>query len=50
MFRILTENKNADAIKDFLACCGVDFTMFDCEGSWKGMCERSMLIEIDGAS
>jgi len=50
MFRILTEDKNVKFIKDLLARRCIDYTMYHCEGSWQGSPEKSMLIELDGAS
>jgi len=45
-----SRDKNADLVKEFLARSGIDYTMYDCEGSWKGLCEKSMLFELDGSS
>ncbi len=50
MFRILTENKNADAVKKLLASLDLDYTIYYCEGSWKRQSEKSMLIELGTAS
>ena len=50
MFRILTEDKNVECVRDFLDRYCVDYTMYRCEGSWQGSRERSMLIELDGVS
>jgi len=47
MFRILTEEKNVDQIKTTLNGLGLDFTLFNAQGSWKGMEENSLAIELD---
>ena len=50
MYRILTERKNADQVKDALRDRGFDYTVIDAEGSWRGQIEDSMAIELDGVS
>ncbi len=50
MYRILTENKNADAVKGLLGSLGLDYTMYYGDGSWQGQAENCMLIELDNAS
>ena len=47
MFRILTEEKNVDQLKATLVGLGLDFTLFNAQGSWKGMEENSLAIELD---
>jgi hypothetical protein len=47
MYRILTEEKNVDQIKAALNGLGLDFTLFNAQGSWKGMEENSLAIELD---
>ena len=49
MYRILTENKNADAVKGLLGSLGLDYTMYFGSGSWHGQAESCMLIELDSA-
>lgn len=46
MYRILTERKNVDRKRMFLAVCRVDYTMFDCCGAWHGVAEDSLAIEL----
>lgn len=50
MHRILTQWKRPATIRRLLRKLGVDFTLYACDGSWKGQRERSMLIELDGVS
>lgn len=50
MYRIFTERKNANAVKALLGRLGLDYTVYDCDGSWNGQTEKSMLIELDGVS
>lgn len=50
MYRILTENKNVEAIKSLLGNLGLDFTVYHGDGSWHGHTENSLLIELDRAS
>ena len=50
MYRILTERKNAEQVKAALGGFGLDYTVFDAEGSWNGQAENSMAIELDGVS
>ena len=48
MLRILTENKNRTSIEDELTRRGIDFTIYETEGTWKGEKEHSLIIEIEG--
>jgi hypothetical protein len=50
MLRIVTENKNLTGIKKILAHWNLDYTMFPAIGSWKGVEEPSLVIEICGFS
>ena len=50
MYRILTENKNADAVKGLLGSLGLDYTMYFGDGSWHGQAENCMLIELGNTS
>jgi hypothetical protein len=47
MYRILTERKNADQVKNLLVASGLDYTIFYGDGSWHGAAEYSMAIELD---
>jgi hypothetical protein len=46
MYRILTENKNADQVKRTLSGLGLDFTVYYGEGTWRGQHENSLMIEL----
>jgi len=50
MYRIVTENKNVDAIKKLLGSFGLDYTMYYCEGSWRLQSESSVVIELERTS
>ncbi len=50
MYRIVTENKNAETIKAFLGSFGLDYTVYYCEGSWQGQTENSMVVELGSVS
>jgi hypothetical protein len=50
MYRILTEDKNADQVKRMLEGLGLDYTVYYGDGSWRGQAENSMTIELDNAS
>ena len=50
MFRIVTESKNLPGIKKTLKRWGCDYTMFEATGSWHGVEEPSLVIEISGIS
>ena len=50
MLRIVTENKNLPGIKATLKRWGCDYTMFEATGSWQGVEEPSLVIEIVGVS
>jgi len=47
MLRILTENFNKEGIEAELLSRGIDYTMYEAHGSWKGKTEPSLVIEID---
>lgn len=47
MYRILTEEKNVEQLKATLVGLGLDFTLFNAQGSWQGMKESSIAIELD---
>jgi hypothetical protein len=48
VFRILTEDKNAEQIMAILNGFGMDFTLKQALGSWHGKREESLSIELDG--
>jgi hypothetical protein len=50
MYRIVTENKNLEAVKRTLLSWGLDYTMYHTVGCWHGTEEDSLVIEIEGAS
>lgn len=50
MYRILTENKNADGVRGLLRGLGLDYTIYFGNGSWHGQAENCMLIELDNSS
>jgi len=50
MYRILTENKNADQVKRTLCGLGLDFTVYYGEGTWHGQHENSLMIELDNVT
>jgi hypothetical protein len=50
MYRILTENKNADGVKKALAGLGLDYTVYYGEGAWRGQRENSLMIELDNVT
>ena len=47
MYRILTENKNVDQIKETLRALGLDYTIFFGEGAFHEQEEPSLVIELD---
>ena len=47
MYRILTEEKNVEQMKAFLAGLGLNFTFYRARGSWQGKEEDSVAIELD---
>lgn len=47
MIRILTENVNKEEVKALLMDMGLDFTMIEAERSWRGVEEKSLIIELD---
>jgi hypothetical protein len=50
MYRILTENKNADQVKRMLCGLSLDFTVYYGEGTWHGQYENSLMIELDNVT
>ena len=50
MFRLQTERKNVRKVKNLLSRLGLDFTILYGEGSYRLSKEKSMTIELDGAS
>ena len=46
----MTENKQKNEIENTLIAQGLDFTIFEAEGTWKGVRERSLVIEFEGAT
>lgn len=50
MYRIVTEDKNVEEIKEALAALDLDFTLFRGIGSWRGKEEQSVALEIDRIS
>ena len=50
LFRIVTENKNADQLRKMLSDLEIDYTMYCADGSWQGISECSLLIELDQIS
>jgi hypothetical protein len=50
MYRIITERKNVDSIKETLWGFGLDYTLVPGEGSWHGQPEQSLIIELNGVS
>lgn len=48
MYRILTENKNRAQIESGLADICMDFTSYTGKGVWKGVEEKSLIIEFEG--
>jgi hypothetical protein len=51
MIRILTEDINRENIHAALASASIDaYTLIPCEGSWKGVREKSLIIELDGVT
>jgi hypothetical protein len=50
MYRIVTERKNVDSIKQALCGYGLDYTLLKGEGSWHGQVENSLIIELDNIS
>jgi len=47
MYRIITEHTNVDGIKSLLRDEKMDFTLHEATGSWQGVEERSLVIELD---
>lgn len=47
MYRIITEHTNVDGIKSLLRDERMDFTLYEATGSWQGVEERSLVIELD---
>jgi hypothetical protein len=50
MYRIVTERKNVDSIKQALWGFGLDYTLVLSEGSWHGQPEESLIIELNDIS
>lgn len=48
MLRVLTENVNKSDIVAEMIARGFDFTMYEAEGTWQGIKENSVVIEIEG--
>lgn len=48
MLRILTENKDKASIEAEMIARGLDFTIYTAEGTWQGIRELSLIIEIEG--
>lgn len=46
LYRILTENKNRKVILDLTSKKFDGFTTYKAQGFWKGVSERSLIIEI----
>jgi hypothetical protein len=50
MYRILTERKNVEQVKQTLGMLGLDYTLYYGDGSWHGHAESSMAIELADVS
>ena len=50
IYRIFTENVNVEGIRKILDEHFEGYTVLEGSGSWKGMKEDSILIEIDGTT
>jgi hypothetical protein len=50
MLRILTEYKNRPNIEAELIARGLDYTIYTADGTWNGIKESSLVIEIEGAN
>ena len=50
MYRILTEAKNVEEVKQELIRLGLDYTVYCAEGSYQGTQEQSLIIELDNVS
>ncbi len=48
-YRIYTEDKNRGAIVRYLTMWTDGFTLIPCFGYWKGVSEKSLIIEIRGS-
>jgi len=49
MIRILTEDVNRPNIEGALQSASIDtYTLIEATGSWKGVKEKSLIIELDG--
>lgn len=46
VFRIYTENKNPERLKELISICFDGFTVIKTKGFWKGVPENALLIEI----
>lgn len=47
IYRILTENKNRQAIESICARRFLGFTVTEAKGYWQGKAESSLIIDID---
>jgi hypothetical protein len=50
VYRIYTEDKNLPQISSILNEDFPSYSVFEATGVWKGVQEKSLLIEIDGAN
>ena len=46
MFRILTERKNVKQIRAAISGLGLDTTIYPAVGTWRGVEEKSLVIEF----
>ena len=46
LFRIYTENKNPERLKELISICFDGFTVIRTKGFWNGVPENALLIEI----
>ncbi len=47
LYRILTENKNREAVEDLVGQSFPGFTSYEGLGHWQGAKENSLIIEVD---
>lgn len=50
LYRILTENKNREAVEDIVSAEFPGFTIIEATGYWNGVREESLIIEIDAGN
>ena len=50
LYRILTENKNREAVEDIVSTEFPGFTIIEATGYWNGVREESLIIEIDAGN